>query len=129
MSPARHPLVALAAASLLVTQGACVKRGRKAPAAGEQVLTVLVRNDNPADHTIFLQVGQERQRLGYVQPNATFRTYVPGSRIGAGQSVQIVASPIGGRGVASTGPLNVGPGSTIDFRIGVTPGQSQVYVR
>ena len=129
MSPARRPLVALAAAALLVSQGACVKRGGKPSAAGEQVLTVLVRNDNIADHAVYLQVGQERQRLGYVQPNTTFRTYVPGNRIAAGQVVQIVANPIGSRVVASSGPLNVGPGSTIDFRIGVQPGQSQVYIR
>ena len=129
MLPARRTLAALSAVTLLAPQGACVKRSRQTPAAGDRVLTVLVRNENVADHALYLQVGQERQRIGYVQSNGTFRTYVPGNRVAAGQLIQIVANPIGGRGLASSGPLNVGPGSTIDFRIGVQPGQSQVYIR
>ena len=45
--------------------------------------------------------------------------------------VQIEANPIVAvtGGVARTGPLNVAPGGSIEFRIGVLPSQTAVYVR
>ena len=65
MPPVRRPLLAFAAVALVAPQLACIAKGKNAPTAGTDApgVTLTVRNDNPGDHTIFLLVGQERQRM------------------------------------------------------------------
>jgi len=46
-----------------------------------------------------------------------------------GQSISLTATPIGGRGSAGSGALNVSPGQMIDFKIGSVLRQSTATVR
>ncbi|HZF68390.1 MAG TPA: hypothetical protein VEZ47_10160 [Gemmatirosa sp.] len=131
MSPVRRPLTAVAMLSLLAVQGACVTRGRKAqgPAAAQRVITVRVKNDSYLDQVLWMYVGTERQRIGTVTGNGSTTIVLPGTRVIPGQQVRIVGDPIGSNQLSSTGPLIISPGATIEFRIGVQPSQSSVFVR
>jgi len=46
-----------------------------------------------------------------------------------GQSIVITGTPIGGVGIATSGPLNVGEGQMIEFEIGATLRQSTATIR
>jgi len=73
-------------------------------------------------------VSSVTRRLGQVSGNsaADFRIdYM----LTVGQSIVITGTPIGGVGIATSGPLNVGEGQMIEFEIGATLRQSTATIR
>jgi hypothetical protein len=93
-----------------------------------EAVSVVVRNDNYSDLDVYAIANGERTRLGMVTGNHTSRFRLAPNITSAGQ-VQIVASPIGGRGAASTGMVNVIKGQTIHFTVAPVLSQSSVEVR
>jgi hypothetical protein len=121
----RAPLVAL-----LLGAAAC---SRNAPPDLEpdprfDPIPVHVRNDNFLDVNVFVVAGGMSRRLGQVTGNSEADFSIAWS-VASGQSVALMATPIGGRGSAYSGALTVGPGQMIDFRIGSVLRQSMATVR
>jgi hypothetical protein len=129
-----RPLASLALAAVLAA-GACGGSRTTTSSSGgevvpERTLVLEVQNDAFLDQDLFLLAGSQYQRLGMVTGNGGRQTIrIPASRIPTGSQLQFVAKPIGGAQVTSTGPVNVGPGNTVQFRIGTSPALTQVYVR
>jgi len=85
-----------------------------APARGEKVL-VTVDNNAVSDFDVFVEADGTRSRLGTVQAGTESEYKVmPNPATG---TVQLVATPLAGHGVARTGPLPVSSGSAINFTI------------
>lgn len=98
-------------------------------AADEQAVSLVVRNDNYADLDVFaVSSDGQRTRVGMVNGNRTARFRLAPNITASGQ-VRIVAAPIGGRGSASTGTVNVIKGQTIQFTVAPVLSQSTVQVR
>lgn len=93
-----------------------------------QSASLVVRNDNFSDMNVFVVSQGQRLRLGMVTGNSTMRFRIPAADLTAGQ-VDVVASRIGGSGLASTGTVNVNGGQTIQFTIAPVLSQSSVEVR
>lgn len=96
------------------------------PAAN--AVSLVVRNDNFHDVDVFAIADGQRTRLGMVTGNKTARFRLDPALFPTGQ-VQIVATPVGAKGVASSGPVNVTPGQTVQFTIAPRLEQSTVQVR
>ena len=87
-----------------------------------------VKNENFLDMNVAVVISGVSRRLGQVTGNssADFRIdYM----MTIGQTIAIIATPIGGNGIASSGPLNVGEGQLIEFLIGSTLRQSTATIR
>lgn len=68
------------------------------------------------------------RRLGQVTGNSSADFKVD-YLMTVGQSIAILATPIGGVGAATSGPLSVGEGQLVEFVIGSTLRQSSATVR
>jgi len=88
---------------------------------------VRVKNENFLDMNVALVASGVSRRLGMVAGNSGGDFRVEWSMVN-GQSVSLTATPIGGRGSAMTGSLNVGPGQVIDFKVGSVLRQSTASV-
>jgi hypothetical protein len=110
--------------------GACFLRAKP----GEVVeprpdpIPVQIRNENFLDMNIYAYVGGSSRRLGTVTGNSTASFSIPW-QFSSGQSITIVATPIGGSGQASSGALSVSTGQMIDFRIAPLLRQSSASIR
>ena len=104
---------------------------RTQEAAGEvapaRAIGLRVRNNNFLDMDVYAVSYGLATRLGTVTGNSS-RNFVLDASL-ATQDLQIVATPIGGNGRASTGVVTVGPGQTIDFTIGSILRNSTVTIR
>jgi hypothetical protein len=126
--PLRHLSAVLAACLALVFVSGCF-RSRIGDQQDERPdpIQVRVKNDNFLDVNVFANVAGASRRLGMVTGNTTQVFLVDWLATG-GQSLTINAVPIGGRGSASTGALNIGPGQMVDFRVAMVLNQSVVSV-
>ena len=110
------PLVASCASrSTRVTESA----GGEVDLASSEVI-VRVQNNYLDIVTVYAVARGLSQRLGTVSLGspATFR--IAASRIPADRQLQIVATPLGGNGRATSGAITIGGGSVIDFTVGPT---------
>lgn len=90
-------------------------------------IPVHVKNENFLDMNVYAVTTGSPRRLGTVSGNSAADFRIEWALV-FGQAITITAVPIGGRGTATSGPLNVGPGQMIDFRIGATLRQSVASV-
>lgn len=98
--------------------------GEVAPA---RAIGLRVRNNNFLDMDVYAVSYGLATRLGTVTGNSS-RNFVLDASL-ATQDLQIVATPIGGNGRASTGVVTIAPGQTIDFTIGSVLRNSTVTIR
>jgi hypothetical protein len=114
MRPFRIPLTL--AAALITTTAACASVGR-GPAANGGATTLVVRNHNLSDMNVYaVSAGGARVLLGFAPGETTTRFTLPETATDAG-SLRLTADPIGGFGVARSGPLVVDPGARVTFTV------------
>lgn len=91
-------------------------------------IPVHVKNENFLDMNVSVVANGVARRLGTVSGNSSADFKIPWS-VANGQPITLTATPIGGRGVATSGALSVGIGEMIEFKIGSTLRQSVGIVR
>jgi hypothetical protein len=115
---------------LLLAASACVHHPQgeeeDQPVKGPPVL-VHIRNENFLDMNVFVVVSGVNRRLGTVSGNSTGDFSIDWG-LTIGQSITLLAVPIGGRGSASSGSLSIGLGQMIDFTVAPVLRQSTVSV-
>ena len=105
---------------LMFAVGACARNakpstGEVSPTAGS--VAVIVTNNNLADVDVYaIADGGMRLRLGTVTAVSSATLTARPSMFATG-TLRLVASPIGGRGLARTDPLLVAGGQTVNFTI------------
>ena len=126
------PMVALLALTASVSTTACAHAGRAkelgTPLDADTTVTLVVRNDNFADVDVWVVSYSLPTRLRVVAGN-TSQTFPLDPSVTRAPDLRIVATPIGGNGRASSGPVMVQPDQTIDFRIATRLRMSTVSVR
>jgi hypothetical protein len=118
-------------ASLLCSfaTGGCHHGGfANAPGGTQGAVGLVVQNQNFYDMDLYVVSEGLATRVGDVGGNTTARftldpSFFPSSEL------RIIATPVGGNGRASSGPLNVGPGQTINFTIASVLRQSSATIR
>ena len=90
-------------------------------------IPVRVYNENFLDMNVSVVASGVSRRLGLVSGNSSAEFKIAGS-VANGQGISLLAVPIGGRGNAATGNLNVSPGQIIEFKIGSVLRQSTATV-
>jgi hypothetical protein len=117
--------------AVVVASAACArgsgKNSEEAPEPRPDPIPVHVKNENFLDMNIAVVVSGQARRLGTVGGNSTADFTISWS-VANGQSITLTASPIGGRGSASSGQLNVGVGQVIDFKVASVLRQSVASV-
>ena len=110
-------LAACASRSQRVTESA---GGEVDLAESESEVVVRVQNNYLDLVNVYAVARGYSQRLGTVSLGspATFR--FPASRIPADRQMQIIATPIGGNGRATSGAITINGGNVIDFTVGPT---------
>ncbi|MGZ8379249.1 MAG: hypothetical protein ACXWZS_17670 [Gemmatirosa sp.] len=122
----RLPVVVLAALPLLAGCARRVMVDGASPdsAAGESAearptyFTVVAINGYSGLVDVFAIGGGITDRLGTVSLGTPQTFRVPINQFPPGTPIQLVATPLGGRGRASSGTLTVRPGETLEFTIG-----------
>ena len=99
-----------------------------APGGTQGAVGLVVQNQNFYDMDLYVVSEGLATRVGDVGGNTTARftldpSFFPSSEL------RIIATPVGGNGRASSGPLNVGPGQTINFTIASVLRQSSATIR
>jgi hypothetical protein len=116
-------------AALLIAAVACSHGKPGAPPEPRpDPILVHVKNDNFLDMNIAVVISGVSRRLGQVTGNASADFKVD-YLLTVGQSIAILATPIGGVGAATSGPLSVSEGQLVEFVIGSTLRQSSATVR
>jgi hypothetical protein len=90
-------------------------------------IPIHVKNENFLDMNVSVVSSGMSRRLGMVPGNSAGDFKVDWAAAN-GQGITLVAIPIGGRGTANTGLLNVSPGQVVEFKIGSVLRQSTVMV-
>jgi hypothetical protein len=124
-------LVALALSIALASfaSTACRSAGPYDPDRQQSgAVMLVVRNDNFSDVDVYAIADGLATRVGTVTGNTTARFALSPTMVAA-SDLRIVATPIGGNGRASSGPLLVSPGQTIQFNIAPALRQSSAVVR
>lgn len=105
--------------SLATTLGtaACVRTGRRGPAAVEPRTTVRVQNQAFLDMNVYIYRGGARVRLGTATGNATTVLTVPAGFVQPGTLVRFMADPIGGTRAPVSEEMNVSPGDEVGLLI------------
>jgi hypothetical protein len=125
----RAPRLVALALSLALASTACRSAGPYDPDRQQSgSVTLVVRNDNFADVDVYAIADGLATRVGTVTGNSTAR-FALSPTVVAASDLRIVATPIGGNGRASSGPLLVSPGQTIQFNIAPALRQSNAIVR
>jgi hypothetical protein len=113
----RHTLGALSAAVLIATASCAthVSGPTPDPSPASQAISVVVANDNFLDVVVYALGTGAPFRLGTVSglSRGTFSLPAYYSR----ESVNIMMRPIGGSGRASSGPVLVQPGDTLELQV------------
>jgi hypothetical protein len=91
-------------------------------------IALVVRNNNFNDVDVYAVSSGLATRIGTVTGNSS-ATFTLNPSLVSPTDFRIVATPIGGNGRASTGPINVSPGQTIEFTVGPVLSQSTVSIR
>ncbi|HEY2027244.1 MAG TPA: hypothetical protein VGG78_09550 [Gemmatimonadaceae bacterium] len=91
-------------------------------------ITLVVRNNNFNDVDVYAVSSGLATRIGTVTGNSS-ATFTLNPSLVSPTDFRVVATPIGGNGRASTGPINVAQGQTIEFTIGPVLSQSNVSIR
>ena len=130
-SSSRLALPLLAAAAL--ASSACARRvpvegapadadSTAAPSASatarREMFTVVVTSGYQGIVDVFAIGGGITDRLGSVALGTPQTFRVPLKQFPPGTTIQLVATPLGGRGRASSGALTIRPGETLEFSIG-----------
>ena len=115
----RRLLPWLVIAGLLQTATACSSRRQPDPAVpgDAQETTLVVRNDNYLDHTIYLLSGSQRVRLGVARGLTTSRFVIPGQYVFGPVALQFLADPIGSRVTPISERVSVAPGDAVEIII------------
>jgi len=90
-------------------------------------IPIHVRNENFLDMNVAVVSNGVSRRLGLVAGNSSADFKVDWA-VANGQGIALTATPIGGRGVAGSGSLNVSPGQVVEFKIGSVLRQSTAMV-
>jgi len=116
--------------SLLLTFAAGCHHGAftNTPVGTQGAVGLVVQNQNFYDMDLYVVSEGVATRVGDVSGNTTARftldpSFFPSSEL------RIIATPVGGNGRASSGPLNVAPGQTIMFTIAPVLRQSSASIR
>jgi len=118
-----------ALALALIASAACSHKNspESEPEPLPDPISVRVKNENFLDMNVAVVTTSVSRRLGTVTGNAVATFTIPWN-VANGNTIAITATPIGGRGQATTGGLNVSPGQVIEFRVGAILRQSGVSV-
>jgi hypothetical protein len=112
----------------IVTVG-CHRGGfANAPEGTRGAVGLVVQNQNFNDMDLYVVSEGLATRVGDVTGNSTARFSLDPSFFPASE-IRVIATPVGGNGRASTGPLNVSAGQTIVFTIGSVLRQSTASIR
>jgi hypothetical protein len=90
-------------------------------------IPIHVRNENFLDMNVAVISNGVSRRLGQVAGNSAGDFKVDWA-VANGQGIILTATPIGGRGSANSGSLNVAPGQVVEFKIGSVLRQSTAMV-
>lgn len=110
----RLMLVLVAGLSLATT--ACAT-GRTVPDDPQERTTLLVKNDNYLDHTIYLLNGGERVRLGTARGLTSTRFVIPKRYVFGVAALQFLGDPIGSRVTPVSERISVSPGDEVQLII------------
>lgn len=99
-----------------------------APAGTQGAVSLTVQNQNFYDMDLYVVSEGLATRIGDVTGNSTGHFVLDPSFFPSNE-IRIIATPVGGNGRASSGPLNVGPGQSITFTIASLLRQSSATVR
>lgn len=116
-------------AVLLLAAIACSRnKAEGTPEPRPEPIPLHVKNENFLDMNVAVVISGVSRRLGQVSGNSSADFKIDWMMT-VGQSIVITATPIGGRGFASSGPLSVGEGQMIEFLVASTLRQSVATVR
>jgi hypothetical protein len=121
--------VVLASMLFSIIASGCHRGGfANAPAGTQGAVGLIVQNQNFYDMDLYVVSEGLATRVGDVGGNSTARftldpSFFPSSEL------RIIATPIGGNGRATSGPLSIGPGQTINFTIAPVLRQSSASIR
>ncbi|HEY6829579.1 MAG TPA: hypothetical protein VI259_22130 [Gemmatimonadaceae bacterium] len=124
-----HRVRTRAALLFLLAAAACKSHPQTGPEvdARPEPIPVHVKNENFLDMNIAVVVSGVSRRLGNVVGNASADFMIDGN-LALGQTVYLTATPIGGRGQATSGGLSIAPGQMIEFIVASTLRQSVATV-
>lgn len=124
-----QPIRARVALLFLLATAACARHAQTGPEVDmrPEPIAVHVKNENFLDMNIAVVVSGVSRRLGNVVGNGSGDFMIDGN-LAVGQTLYLTATPIGGRGQATSGGLSVGPGQMIDFTVASTLRQSVATV-
>jgi hypothetical protein len=112
----------------LLTAG-CHRGGfANAPEGTQGAVGLVVQNQNFYDMDLYVVSEGLATRVGDVTGNSSARFSLDPSFFPTSE-IRIIATPVGGNGRASSGPLTVAPGQTITFTIGSVLRQSSATIR
>jgi hypothetical protein len=125
----RARIAALALAGCLVSaiSPACRSAGPYDVAQQSNTATLIVQNQNFNDVDVYALAGGLATRIGTVTGNSAGRFGLSEALYNS-PDFRIVATPIGGNGRASTGPISVSPGQTVEFTVAPVLRMSSVMV-
>jgi len=107
---------AFLAASLIAAFAGC-SSARYQPRDPQPATTLIVRNDNYLEHTIFLLYGSQRIRLGTARSNTTTKLVIPPQYVFGVSTLQFLADPIGSRTTPVSDKISVSPGDEVELII------------
>jgi hypothetical protein len=114
MMRTRRSLALVLAATLLA--GACVGKGRNAPAPQERA-TVRVENQAWMDVDVFALYSGTRARLGTVTANSSATFRIPPAVVGMGRELQFMVDPVGSSRQGVSFNMYVRPGEEIRLTV------------
>jgi len=118
----------LAIAATLAGAGACNRSNELGgDIAPSNAVGVHVVNQNFLDVDVWAVSDGVPTRLGTVTGNSNKDFVLDASM--AANDFRLVATPIGGNGRGTSGPLVIGPGQTVEFRVGSLLRNSSAYIR
>jgi hypothetical protein len=125
----RSALLALITVAALAALAACSQKTdpNAEPVPIPDPIALHVKNENFLDMNVAVVTSGVSRRLGTVSGNSAGTFSIPWN-VANGQTLVVTATPIGGRGYATTGGLSVSPGQVIEFRVGSQLRQSAVAV-
>jgi len=113
------PALLLCIAACAPAAGGGASGTRVQPGGGDRA-AVEVLNDGSTDVVVFLMRGSERYRLGYVSRMATVYFRVPNLGAVGSTDLRLVAQPVTGGQVLSTGSFLWRSGQSMRARVGRT---------
>ncbi len=124
-----HPVRTRVALLMLLAFAGCKSHPQTGPDvdARPEPIPVHVKNENFLDMNIAVVVSGVSRRLGNVVGNGSGDFTIDGN-LALGQTLYLTATPIGGRGQATSGGLSIAPGQMIEFIVASTLRQSVATV-